>query len=113
MKTKFLFSFVLLLFVYGANAQLVVKNLGTSRTGYSNAYGTRQGLACYPAQNLVGWIHRSSPINNTIKMDVSMDGGNTWVVDKITSWSVTPGGRLPKMAFFNPSGNTNPSNVWA
>ncbi len=113
MKTKFLFSFCLLMFAYGANAQLVVKNLGTSRTGYSNAYGTRQGLACYPAQNLVGWVHRSSPINNTIKMDVSMDGGNTWVVDKITSWGVTPGGRLPKMAFFNPSGNTNPSNVWA
>ncbi len=113
MKTKFLFSSCLLLLFFGANAQLVVKNLGTSRTGYSNAYGTRQGLACYPAQNLVGWIHRSSPINNTIKMDVSMDGGNTWVVDKITSWGVTPGGRLPKMTFFNPSGNTNPSNVWA
>jgi PKD repeat protein len=113
MKTKFFLSFSLLLFVFGTNAQLVVKNLGTSRTGYSNAYGTRQGLACYPAQNLVGWVHRSSPINNTIKMDVSMDGGNTWVVDKVTSWGVTPGGRLPKMAFFNPSGNTVPSNVWA
>jgi len=113
MKTKYFLFLSLILFVFGANAQLVVKNLGTSRTGYSNAYGTRQGLACYPAQNLVGWVHRSSPINNTIKMDVSMDGGNTWVVDKITSWSVTPGGRLPKMAFFNPSGNTSPSNVWA
>ena len=113
MKTKFLFSFSFLLFAFVVNAQLVVKNLGTSRNGYSNAYGTRQGLACYPAQNLVGWVHRSSPISNTIKMDVSMDGGNTWVVDKITSWGTTPGGRLPKMAFFNPSGNTNPSNVWA
>jgi PKD repeat protein len=113
MKTKILFSFLLLVFAFGSNAQLVVKNLGTSRTGYSNAYGTRQGLACYPAQNLMGWVHRSSPINNTIKMDISMDGGNTWVVDKATVWGSSPGGRLPKMTFFNPSGNTNPSNVWA
>jgi hypothetical protein len=107
------FSFLFAGFCTTTFGQLTIKNLGTSRTGYSNAYGTRQGLACYPAQNLVGWVHRSSPINNTIKMDVSMDGGNTWVVDKVTSWGVTPGGRLPKMAFFNPSGNTIPSNVWA
>ena len=93
--------------------QITIKNLGTSRTGYSNSYGTRQGLASFPSQNLVGWVHRSSPVNNTIKMDVSMDGGNTWTVDKITSWGTTPGGRLPKMTFFNPAGNTNASNVWA
>jgi hypothetical protein len=114
MKKHFLSLLGLIFFGHVVQAQITIKTLGTSKGGASNAFSNRSSLAVYPGLNLVGWAHRAYSSANTIKVDLSVDGGVTWMNDKITSYGVTTstnGGRLPKLTFFNPPSNSNVNNV--
>jgi len=96
--------------------QISIINLGTSRNAYSNAFGIRQNIVASNASNSVALVHRHTlpGASGTIKADVSLDGGNTWVVNKIETWngaSATSSARYPRAALINPTGNTNGSNA--
>lgn len=118
METKRFFVLFFWLIAFGMNAQLSVRNLGTSGNAFSNSLGVRNSIASYPAGNMLMWVYRSSSPNNsgTIKLDLSIDGGNTWQVGKFTPWTTTGSlnrGRYPRAFFFNPPGNSNLGLVWS
>ncbi len=95
---------------------VTIKNLGTSRNAYSNAFGVRQMIVASNATNSVALVRRaSSPATSgTVRMDVSTDGGNTWNVNNVTVWNntaATNAARYPRAAMINPPGNTNGANT--
>ena len=96
--------------------QISIINLGTSRNAFSNAFGIRQNIVASNASNSVALVHRHTlpGSSGTVKADVSIDGGNTWVVNKMETWTAataTQSARYPRAALINPTGNTNGSNA--
>ncbi len=94
--------------VFQTNA-LSIKNLGTSRNAYSNAFGIRQNIAASPSTNSVVVVHRASLPNSsgTVKADVSTDGGANWDVNKFTAWNnsiPTNAARYPRATLLHPPG---------
>lgn len=95
---------------------VTIKNLGTSRNAFGNAFGVRQMIVASNASNSVALVRRFTlpGSSGTVKADVSIDGGNTWVISKMETWTAataTTAARYPRAAMINPPGNTNGANT--
>lgn len=101
------------------NAISVVQ-LGSSGNAYTNVITEVNLLSTVPGQNWVTFIHRHnqqdfSGHSGQLRVDVSLDGGQTWVNDNDGNDAFNPNsapyGRIPNAVLYNPPGNTDFCNT--
>ncbi len=97
-----------------------VVQLGMSGNAYTNVTSEVNLLSTVPGQNWVTFIHRHNQQdfgghNGQMRVDVSDDGGQTWVLDNdgndAFNPNVAPYGRIPQATIYNPTGNTDICNA--
>lgn len=92
-----------------------IKKLGTSRNAYGNL-GVRQMISASSQANAVAIVHRGSTpyASGSILMDVSLDGGTTWSVNRSLIWdnnTSSNSARYPRTVMYNPAGNSVGNNA--
>jgi len=97
-----------------------VVQLGGSGNAYTNVVSEVNLLSTVPGQNWVTFFHRHNHQdfgghNGQFRVDVSTDGGQTWVNDNdgndAFNPNSTPYGRIPQATLYNPPGNTDICNA--
>ncbi len=97
---------------------IVLRQLGTSGNGFG-FLGVRQYLWADPAINAISFVHRmnvppNGPGSGFLAYDYSIDGGATWNnnTQVYNAPSASFNARYPQGAFYNPAGNTDPTNAY-
>jgi hypothetical protein len=97
-----------------------VVELGGSGNAYTNVAPEVNLLSTVPGQNWVTFFHRHNHVdygghNGQFRVDVSLDGGQTWEVDNdgndAFNEPLAPYGRIPNATLYNPPGNTDICNA--
>ncbi len=91
---------------------------GQAANAYGLYHGGKTALWADNDLNTVVFFHRAvTPGSGFVKIDISTDGGATWVSDAGPVFSpdnvVHFNARYPQGVIYNPTGNTNPDNAYA
>ncbi len=102
-----------------SNFRVFPIQLGSSVNAYTQIGKSRTKISVNQESGVVLFVHRGDPAiagssGNVILYDYSTDHGNSWLINQgpIISGSIdSTGARYPQGCIYNPSGNTNISNV--
>ncbi len=102
----------------GENSSIQLRMMGTSGNAFG-FLGVRQYIWADDAINGISFVHRlnnppNGPGSGYLGYDYSVDGGATWTnnVQVYDAPNATFNARYPQGAFYNPAGNTDPSNAY-
>ena len=123
MKTKFFTGSAALLTTALSFAQVCtdIDALGSSSNWYSIGLTESNAIAVDNDLNTVIFVHRNNASiygghSGNLRYDISTDNGITWTSDlgplNPASVNGTNAARYPNIAFYNPTGNTNPNNAY-
>lgn len=101
------------------NSSVVFRELGQAANGFG-FLGQRQFIWANDEINAVSFIHRmevppNGPGSGYLAYDYSIDGGETWSVNNQIydpSLGTSIDARYPQHGFYNPEGNTDPTNAY-
>ncbi|NCC72049.1 MAG: T9SS type A sorting domain-containing protein [Sphingobacteriia bacterium] len=102
----------------GGEKAIVLRMIGTSGNAFG-FLGVRQYLWADAAINSISFVHRmnvppNGPGSGYLAYDYSINGGETWTndVQVYEAPTATLNARYPQGAFYNPAGNTEPTNAY-